>query len=74
MQRTMGYVTDLTDEHWRLIAPIVTDCSAEDRYKGGRPRTVALRRVVAAVLEQARTGVPWRRLPSDVPPAGTIRS
>ncbi len=67
----MGYVTDLTDEQWRLIEPIVTYCSEED--KGGRPRTVDLRRVVDALLYQARTGVQWRLLPSDFPPSGTVR-
>lgn len=69
----MAYSTDLTDEQWRLIAPIVTYRSEEDRYKGGRPRTVDLRRVIDALLYQARTGVQWRRLPSDFPPSGTVR-
>ncbi len=69
----MAYSTDLTDEQWRLIEPIVTYRSAEDRYKGGRPRTVNLRRVIDALLYQARTGVQWRLLPSDFPPPGTVR-
>jgi hypothetical protein len=58
----MPYQTDLTDEQWALIAPIVTFQSAEDRYKGGRPRTVDLRRIVDALLYQARTGCQWRLL------------
>ncbi len=69
----MAYSTDLTDEQWIAIEPIVTHRSAEDHYKGGRPRTVNLRRVVDALLYQARTGVQWRLLPSDFPPSGTVR-
>jgi transposase len=51
----------------------VTHRSEQDRYNGGRPRTVNLRRVVDALLYQARTGVQWRLLPSDFPPSGTVR-
>ena len=69
----MAYSTDLTDEQWRAIAPIVTYRSDEERYRGGRPRTVNMRRVVDALLYQARTGVQWRLLPSDFPPSGTVR-
>jgi putative transposase len=69
----MTYPTDLTDAQWALIEPIVTYQSEDDRYKGGRPRTVNLRRVVAALLYQARTGVQWRLLPADFPPSGTVR-
>jgi len=69
----MNYPTDLTDEQWLLIEPIVTYQSEEDRYKGGRPRTVDLRRIVDALLYQARTGVQWQLLPHDFPPSGTVR-
>jgi transposase len=69
----MAYATDLTDDQWESIAPIVTYRSDEDRYYGGRPRTVDLRRAVNALLYQARTGVQWRLLPSEFPPSGTVR-
>lgn len=69
----MGYGTDITDEQWTVIEPIVTYQSEQDRYNGGRPRTVNLRRVVDALLYQARTGVQWRLLPSEFPPSGTVR-
>lgn len=69
----MAYATDLTDEQWTVIAPIVTYRSEQDRYNGGRPRTVDLRRVVDALLYQARTGVQWRLFPIEFPPSGTVR-
>ncbi len=42
----MAYATDLTNAQWAVIEPIVTYRSEQDRYNGGRPRTVNLRRVV----------------------------
>ncbi len=69
----MPYQTDLTDEQWALIAPIVTYQSDEDRYNGGRPRTVDLRRIVDGLLYQARTGCQWRLLPTDFPNHNTVR-
>jgi putative transposase len=69
----MAYATDLTDEQWAIIEPIVTYQSDDDRYKGGRPRTVDLRQVVDALLYQARTGCQWRLLPTDFPNHNTVR-
>ena len=69
----MAYATNLTDDQWARIEPIVTYRSDDDRSYGGRPRTVALRRVVDALLYQARTGVHWRLLPTECPPSGTVR-
>ena len=69
----MGYPSDLTDAQWVVVAPIVNYKSAEELYRGGRPRTVDLRSVVNALLYMDRTGVQWRYIPSDFPPSGTIR-
>ncbi len=69
----MSYQTDLTDAQWAVIAPIVTFQSDDDRYKGGRPRTVDLRRIIDALLYQARTGCQWRLLPTDFPNHNTVR-
>ncbi len=69
----MPYQTDLTDEQWAVILPLVTFQSDDDRYKGGRPRTVDLRRVIDALLYQARTGCQWRLLPTDFPNHNTVR-
>jgi putative transposase len=69
----MPYQTDLTDDQWAVIAPIVTFQSDDDQYKGGRPQTVDLRRVLDALLYQARTGCQWRLLPTDFPNHNTVR-
>ena len=69
----MSYSTDLTDEQWAVIEPIVTYQSEEERYKGGRPRTVDLRRILDALFYQARTGCQWRFLPTNFPNHNTVR-
>lgn len=69
----MSYNTDLTDEQWAEIAPLVTHRSEQQRCVGGRPRMVDLRHVINALIYQARTGIQWRLLPHDFPPSGTVR-
>jgi putative transposase len=69
----MAYLSDLTDEQWSVVEPIVTYKTEDELYKGGRPRTVDLRTIVNALLYMDRTGVQWRYVPSDLPPSGTIR-
>jgi putative transposase len=60
------YPSDLTDEQWALIAPLLPPAKP-----GGRPRTVDLREVVNALFYQARTGVQWDFLPHDLVAKGT---
>lgn len=69
----MPYQTDLTDAQWAVIMPIVTAQRDDAHYYGGRPRTVDLRRIVDALLYQARTGCQWRLLPTDFPNHNTVR-
>jgi putative transposase len=61
------YPSDLTDEQWALIQPLLPKAKP-----GGRPREVDLREVVNALFYQARTGVQWDFLPHDLPPKGTV--
>jgi len=56
------YPSDLTDEQWAIIKPLVPP----DR-SGGRPRQVDIRRVINAILYINRTGCQWRMLPHDFP-------
>jgi putative transposase len=65
---TRRYSTDLTDEQWELIRPLV-----ERERHMGRPTTVDLREVVNALLYLNRTGCPWRLLPTDFPNWNTVR-
>ena len=57
-----AYPSDLTDEQWDIIRPLVPP----DR-SGGRPRKVDIRRVIDAILYINRTGCQWRMLPHDFP-------
>ena len=59
---SQSYPSDLTDEQWDIIKPLVPP----DR-SGGRPRQVDIRRVLNAILYINRTGCQWRMLPHDFP-------
>lgn len=60
------YPSDLTDEQWAVLQPLIPPAKP-----GGRPRTVELREVVNTLFYQARTGVPWDYLPHDLTPKST---
>lgn len=63
------YPTDLTDEQWLVVEPLVTTPST----KGGRPTEIDLRAIVNALIYRNRTGAQWRLLPADFPPMSAIR-
>ena len=64
----MSYSTDLTDEQWALLEPLL------QRSDGpGRPTKLDLRTVVNALLYKNRTSCQWRMLPSDFPPHSSVR-
>lgn len=62
------YPSDLTDEQWALIEPVITAWKARHRSVSGHQGRYAMRQVVNAILYQARTGCQWRYLPHDLPP------
>jgi putative transposase len=64
--RTNPYPSDLTDEQWALVEPLIPV------YPGGRPRKTPMREVVNAIFYVLRTGCPWRFLPKDFPPKSTV--
>jgi putative transposase len=57
------YPSDLNDEEWALIAPLLPAPSKE----AGRPREIPLRELLDAMLYVLRTGCQWRALPHDFP-------
>jgi len=63
------YATDLTDEPWAALAPLVVTLSP----KGGRPTDIDRRAIVNALLYKNRAGCQWRMLPKDVPPMSSVR-
>ncbi len=62
------YPTDLTDEQWAVLEPLL-----RRRPGRGRPTRVDLRAVMNALLYQARTGCQWRLLPPDFPDWQAVR-
>jgi len=58
---TVVYPTDLTDEQWAEVGPVLPAAKP-----GGRPRTVDLRLVLDTILYLVKTGCQWRMLPKDL--------
>jgi putative transposase len=65
-----AYSTDLTNEQWALLEPILL--AAEDRIRPGPERIVDLREVLNTLLYQNRTGCQWAFLPHDLLPKSTV--
>ena len=61
------YPTDLSDEQWKLLEPMLPPACLR-----GRKRTVDLREVVNAILYLLRSGCAWRYLPHDFPKWTTV--
>jgi len=61
------YATDLTDDQWAMIEPLLPAAKP-----GGRPRTTDLRDVVNTLLYQNRTGCQYDLLPHDLLPKSTV--
>jgi len=64
---SLRYPSDLGDEEWRLIEPLIPAAR-----RGGRHRSVDLRAVLNGVLYVLETGCQWRHLPKDLPPRSTV--
>lgn len=64
-----SYPTDLTDEQWALIEPLIP--GPKNRW-GGRPRTISMREVVNTILYLNRTGCQWEMLPHDLLPKSSV--
>ena len=63
----LRYPSDLTDEEWAFIEPLIPDAKP-----GGNKRTVDERNVVDGVMYILSTGCQWAALPKDLPPRSTV--
>jgi putative transposase len=61
------YPSDLSDEQWQVIEPLLPAPS-----KRGAPQRIPRRRVIEAILYVNRTGCSWRSLPHDFPKWRTV--
>ena len=60
--------TDVTDEQWAVIEPLLPPPSKDGPKEEKHPR----REIVNAILYVVRTGCACRHLPTDFPPWGTV--
>ncbi len=63
----LRYPSDLTDEEWALVEPLVPPAK-----RGGNRRTVNVREVVNGLMYVLSTGCQWRAIPKDLPPRSTV--
>lgn len=64
---TQRYPSDLTDEEWAHVAPLIPPAK-----HGGRKRQVEERAVVNGIMYVLSTGCQWRYVPNDLPPKSTL--
>jgi transposase len=67
IRETNRYQTDVTDKEWRVIEPHLPAAKGT-----GRPRAWPMREIINGIFYVMRSGCPWRLLPNDLPPWGTI--
>jgi transposase len=63
----LRYPSDLTEEEWALVEPLITPAK-----RGGNKRTVDVREVVNGLMYVLSTGCQWRAIPKDLPPRSTV--
>jgi transposase len=61
------YPSDLTDEQWAILQPLVPPSE-----EGGRPREVNMRELLNTILYLNRSGCQWDMLPHDLLPKSTV--
>ena len=62
-----AYPSDLTDAQWALLEPLIPALSPNASY-----HLHERREIVNGILYVLRSGCPWRTLPHDLPPWGTV--
>ncbi|WP_182875227.1 IS5 family transposase [Microbispora sp. H10670] len=72
MTERKPYPSDLSDERWALIEPVITAWKAAHPSVSGHQGRYDLREIVNAILYQSRTGCQWDYLPHDLPPRSAV--
>lgn len=65
----LRYPSDLTDEEWALVEPLIPPAR-----RGGNKRTVDVREVMNGIMYVLSTGCQWRAIPRDLPPRSTVHA
>lgn len=64
---SLFYPTDLSDQEWAVLAPLLPPAKP-----GGRPRSVNPRRILDGIFYLLRSGCAWRLLPHEFPCYQTV--
>ena len=64
------YPSDLTDEQWAIVAPLIPPAKSGPR--GGHPRQVDMREVLNTIFFLNRSGCQWDMLPHALLPKSTV--
>jgi putative transposase len=64
---TKRYASDLTDEEWAILEPLIPAAKP-----GGRPRRLNMREVLNGIFYLLKTGCQWRMLPKEFPKWKTV--
>ena len=67
MSERKGYPSDVTDEEWAILEPLVPPPKF-----GGRPVAYGRREIVNGIFYVLRSGCAWRMIPHDLPPWDTV--
>jgi transposase len=65
----LRYPSDLTDDEWAHVAPLIPPAKS-----GGNKRSVDVREVMNAIMYILSTGCQWRAIPKDLPPRSTVHN
>lgn len=63
----LRYPSDLTDEEWAHVQPLIGPAK-----RGGNRRHVEVREVMNGIMYILSTGCQWRAIPKDLPPRSTL--
>ncbi len=66
-RRKLRYPSDLTDDEWALVRPLIPAAK-----RGGNKRTVDVRAVVNGLMYILSTGCQWAAIPKDLPARSTV--
>ncbi|MGW0827033.1 transposase [Streptomyces sp. NPDC002845] len=70
MSERKPYKTDVSDEQWALVEPVIAAWKAAQPSVSGHQGRYAIREIVNALLYQGRQ---WELLPHDFPPPGAVK-
>ncbi len=67
MTSMKAYASDLSDQEWAILEPLIPQAKP-----GGRPRCVDIRQILTGIFYMLRSGCAWRLLPHDYPAWSTV--